>query len=108
MIVGLRRSVGDDRVILNTDRFVAVDIRALAGGTTADPPSLEPVALTLSMTPCPPPPSLAPMVRVEDQVDQIGESRGPWGAGVPPMRRSQESKVSGWAVDAPNRSPPPE
>ena len=30
VIVGLKSSVGDDRVILNTDRFVAVDIRALA------------------------------------------------------------------------------
>ena len=31
VIAGLRRSVGDDRVIVSTDRFVAVDIRATGG-----------------------------------------------------------------------------
>ena len=45
------------------------------------------------------------MVSVADQVDQIGESRAPWGAGAAQIRRSQDSKVSGWAVDAPRRSP---
>ena len=102
VLAGLRRSVRADRVIVSTDRFVALDIRALAGNAPATPAT--PVAMTLSMTPCPAAPSLAPMVRVADQVDQIGESRGPWGGGVAQIRRSQDSKVSGWAVDAPRRS----
>ncbi len=105
MIAGLRRSVGDGRVIVSTDRFVVVDIRALSGRAPAASASREPLALTLSMTPCPPPPSLAPMVSVGDQVDQIGESRAPWTAGGAQIRRSRDSKVSGWAVDGPKRAP---
>jgi hypothetical protein len=105
VVTGLQRSVGDERVIVSTDRFVAVDIRAIAGDATPVPHSVEPVALTLSMPPCPPTASLAAMVSVTDQVDQIGESRAPWGAGAAQIRRSQDAKVSGWAIDAPRRSP---
>jgi hypothetical protein len=103
VIAGLRRSVGDDHVIVSTDRFVVVDLRGLAASTTAVSP-LEPVALTLSMKPCPPPPSLAPMVSVVDQVEQIGESRAPWSKAAAQIRRSRDAKVSGWAVDGPSRS----
>jgi hypothetical protein len=102
VIASLRRSLGDARVIVSTDRFVAMDLRGVAAETKASP--LEPVALTLSMKPCPPPASLAPMVSVADQVDQIGESRAPWGKAAAQIRRSKDSKVSGWAVDAPRRS----
>jgi phosphoglycerol transferase len=105
VIAGLRRGAGDDRVIVSTDRFFAVDIRAAAGRSADAASSMDPVALTLSMTPCPPTASLAPMVSVSDQVDQIGENRAPWGAGTAQIRRSQEAKVSGWAIDAPRRSP---
>ncbi len=104
VMTALRRSVGDDRVIVSTDRFVAVDVRAVAGQAAA-PNSGEPVALTLSIPPCPPTASLAPVVSVTDQVDQIGENRAPWGAGAAQVRRSQNAKVSGWAIDAPRRSP---
>jgi hypothetical protein len=104
VIAGLRRIAGNDRVIVSTDRFFAVDIRGLAALTTTSPASLESVALTLSMTPCPPTPSLAPMVSVVDQVEQIGESRAPWTSGSALIRRSHDAKVSGWAVDAPRRS----
>ena len=96
------------------DRFVAVDIRTLAdgatgvtgatGATSAPAPAPAP-ALTLSMAPCPATPSLAPMVSVADQVDQIGESRSPWTATGALIRRALESKVSGWAVDGPRRAP---
>ena len=104
VVAGLRGVAGDDRVILSTDRFFAVDIGAPAGGRPADSPP-EAVALTLSMTPCPPPASLAPMVKVEDQVDQIGLSRAPFGATPASIRSAEDSKVSGWAVDAPSRAP---
>jgi len=104
IIAGLRRVAGDDRAILSTDRFFAVDLGALAGGGSTGP-SAGAVALTLSMTPCPPPASLAPMVKVEDQVDQIGLSRAPFGATPPSIRSAEDSKVSGWAVDAPSRAP---
>ncbi len=105
VITGLRRSIGDDRVIVSTDRFVAVNVSAMAGDALAARRSMEPVALTLSIPACPPAASLAAMVSVADQVDQIGESRAPWGAGAAQIRRSQDAKVSGWAVDAPRRSP---
>jgi phosphoglycerol transferase len=104
VIANLRRTVGDDRVILSTDRFMAVDIRALAESRATATPSQAP-ALTLSLAACAPTASLAPMVSVADQVDQIGESRSPWSAAGARIRRSQESKVSGWAVDGPRRVP---
>jgi phosphoglycerol transferase len=106
VIAGLRSSVADDRVIVNTDRFLAVDIRGRAADrSAAAATSSQPVAMTLSMAACPPTPSLAPMVSVADQVDQIGESRPPFGTGPARIRRSQDSKVSGWAVDGPRRAP---
>ena len=104
VVAGLRQVAGTDRVILSTDHFFAVDIGALAGGTSAGP-TPQAVALTLSMTPCPPPASLAPMVKVEDQVDQIGLSRAPFGATPSSIRSAEDSKVSGWAVDGPGRAP---
>jgi len=104
VVTDLRRSAGDDRVIISTDRFLAVDIRALADGRPVAGPARAP-ALTVSMTPCPPPASLGPIVSVADQVDQIGESRPPWGSSGAHVRRSQEWRVTGWAVDAPRRAP---
>jgi hypothetical protein len=100
----LRRTVGDDRVIVSTERFLAVDIRALADGRPAADPALAP-PLTPSMTPCPPTASLVPMVSIANQVDEIGESRPPWGALGAQVRGAQEWKISGWAVDAPSRAP---
>jgi phosphoglycerol transferase len=105
VIAGLKRAAGDDRVIVSTDRFFAVDIRAAGNSAAAAETTVEPVALTLSMMPCAPTPSLAAMVSVADQVDQIGDSRAPWGAGTAQIRRSQEAKVSGWAIDGPRRLP---
>ena len=104
VVAGLTGVAGDDRVILSTERFFAVHIGAPAGGRPTDT-TPEAVALTLSMTPCPPTASLAPMVKVEDQVDQIGLSRAPIGATPVSIRSAEDSKVSGWAVDAPSRAP---
>ena len=103
VIAALRRAAGDDRVLFSADRFVAVDIRTLADRPAVT--SAAAPALTLSMAACPPTASLAPMVSVADQVDLVGESRPPWGADGARIRRSQESKVAGWAVDGPRRAP---
>lgn len=104
VVAALGRVAGKDRVILSTDRFFAVDIAALAGGGQTNA-TQEAVPLTLSMTACPPTASLAPMVKVEDQVDQIGSSRAPFGATPASIPLAEDSKVSGWAVDAPSRAP---
>ena len=104
VVAGLKGVAGNDGVILNTDRFFAVAIGAPAATRSSDQ-TPEAVALTLAMTPCPPTASLAPMVKVEDQVDQIGSSRAPFGATPASIPLTEDSKVSGWAVDAPNRAP---
>ena len=103
---GLLRIFGTERVIAATDRFVAVNISKLPGreASGGDPSALETVALTLSLAPCGGQP-LVNVAKVEDQVDQIGESRAPFGDTGARIHSSIDSKVSGWAVDHPNRAP---
>ena len=105
VIAGLRSSVGDDRVIVNTDRFLCGGHQGAGGGRlTAAAPASQAVAMTLSMAACPPTPSLAPMVSVADQVDQIGESRPPFGSG--PARDSPVAGLEGVGVGG-RRAPGP-
>jgi hypothetical protein len=91
------RVVGDDRVIAETDRYVALDIRALAKASESPPVDMSTeVPATLSMDVC------------EGQtvviVDQIGANPGPFGARSPHVPGSGQFRVRGWAVDYSNRS----
>jgi hypothetical protein len=103
---GLRRIVGEEHAIAKNDRFVAFAIAGI-GSTedTADGASMEPVALTLSLSVCVGGPQVTNVVKVEDQVSQIGFSNAPCdqpGAHAPAV---EDFKVYGWAVDHPNRAP---
>ncbi len=102
----LLRIVGDEHLIAKNDRFVAFDIAGI-GSTEdiADAARMEPVALTLSLSVCVGGPQVANVVKVEDQVSQIGFSHAPFdqtGAHAP---TAEDFKVYGWAVDHPNRAP---
>jgi phosphoglycerol transferase len=94
----LLRIVGGDRVIAQTDRYIALDIRARGAGSEAPTiaPSTELVPMTLSMGPCKGQPLMT--------IDQIGATHAPFGAGSIPIPGSGAFKVSGWAVDHANRS----
>jgi hypothetical protein len=86
----LLRLVGNTRVILKTDRFVAADIVGL-GDTAADAGSMEPTPLTLSLPAC----GAESLMKF----DQIGATFAPFNDAGAQIPASGEFKVYGWAVD---------
>jgi hypothetical protein len=94
----LLRTVGDNHVIAQTDRYIAFNISALADGSksSAGARSTELVPATLSMEACEGQPLMI--------IDQIGAAHAPFGAGSLHVPSSGEFKISGWAVDHPHRS----
>jgi phosphoglycerol transferase len=105
MTSALLRVVGDDRVIAESDRFFAVNIAGIPEPLTARGELLEAVAVTLSLTPCVTQQPYAAVVKVEDQVNQIGMTFAPFDAAGAQVPSSEAFKVAGWAVDPPKRSP---
>jgi hypothetical protein len=109
MAAALQRATGDGHVIAQTERYLALDIRGLAGAgaasagvskggaPTASTPTTELVAATLSMTACKGQPPMSVL-------DQIGAARPPFGNGSVHVSSAGELRVSGWAVDHPSRS----
>ena len=119
----LLRVAGDGRVIAQTERYLAIDIRGLAtaeptghgkrgaaagesaaigaavsGAATAGGVApLELVPATLSLTACKGQPPMT-------VIDQIGTARSPFGAGSVHVSGANELRVSGWAVDHPGKS----
>jgi hypothetical protein len=102
----LLHAVGDNHVIAQTDRYLALDIRALAAAGATPPDasasaggaaSVELVPATLSLAPCKGQPPMT-------VIDQIGTARPPFGAGSVHVSGASEFRVSGWAVDHPGRS----
>jgi phosphoglycerol transferase len=91
----LLRTVGDTHVIAQTDRYLALDIRGLAGNASS-PAASELVSATLSLTACKGQPPMT-------VIDQIGSARAPFGAGSVHVSGANELRVSGWAVDHPSR-----
>jgi len=86
------RTVGGDRVIAETGRYIAFNIGALAGADeTPTVDSSTDVPTTLSMDACKGQPLMS--------VDQIGAAHAPFGAEPIHVARSGEFRVSGWAVD---------
>jgi phosphoglycerol transferase len=86
------RTVGDHRVIAETNRYVALNIRALADKREAlsvDGPT--DVAATVSMDAC--------RGQTLMNVDQIGEARAPFRGGPVRVSGGSAFRVSGWAVD---------
>src|SRR5262245_23438083 len=93
----IHRVVGDDRVIAETDRYVALDIRALAGLNETPRVDISTgVPATLSMDVC--------KGQTVVVVDQIGATPAPFGARSLPVPGSGQFSVWGWAVDYSNRS----
>jgi hypothetical protein len=86
----LLRITGDARLILRTDRFVAVDIRGLHNAA-ADTDSMESVPLTLGMPRC----NGEPLMKI----DQIGDTFAPFSDVGAQISSSADVKVVGWAVD---------
>jgi hypothetical protein len=94
LIAALERTVGDKNTIARTDRYLALNIGALAHESNAG--STELVPATLSMGACEGPPLMI--------IDQIGAARAPFDKGSVHLPRSGELKVSGWAVDKAHQS----
>jgi hypothetical protein len=94
----LLRTIGGNHVIAETDRYVALDISALADGTktSTGAGSTELVPATLSIDACEGGPLMI--------IDQIGAAHAPFGAGSVHVPGSGEFKIAGWAVDKPHRS----
>lgn len=94
----LRAAIGADGVLGETDRYVALDIRALAGSAAAARPRLstQPVLASTSIGPC--------GRAVPASFDWIGGTRVPLAATVP-LSGADGFKITGWAVDEPNNSP---
>jgi hypothetical protein len=86
----LLRIAGDTRVLLRTERFVAVDISGLHNAAD-DAGSMESVPLTLSVPRC----SGEPLAKI----DQIGDTFAPFSDVGAQISSSADFKVVGWAVD---------
>jgi len=85
----LLRIAGDTRLILRTDRYVAIGIGGLHNAGAAA--SMESLPLTLSLPRC----SGEPLARI----DQIGDTFGPWSDAGARVSASADFKVVGWALD---------
>jgi len=89
-------TVGDDRVIAESSRYIAVDIRSARAKETLDVDASTDVSSTLSMGTC------------EGQtlmnIDHIGAARAPFGPGLVRVSAGSEFRVSGWAVDRSTQS----
>src|SRR5262249_29430669 len=99
IVASLKRTVGDDHSLGQTDRYFALDISALAHDS-----NLLTLAGSTELVP-----ATASMVACEGQplmnIDQIGAAHAPFGAGSVHLPGSQALTVSGWAVDHPHRQP---
>ena len=92
----VRAPLGDQGVIAETERFIALDIRSLTRAAALPRLSTRPAPLSPGLAPCP---GQSQMV-----IDQVGRSHFPFNAGVAMVRRSRALKVTGWAVDQPSGS----
>jgi len=94
----LLRTVGGNHVIAQTDRYIALDIRALADGskTSTNARSMELIPATLSMGACEGRPLMT--------IDQISAIHAPFGEGSVHVSVSGDFKIVGWAVDHAHRS----
>jgi hypothetical protein len=93
--------VGQDRIIAQSDRYLALNISALAARTS---PASKSLAAAMSSDLAPASESLGackgPSLTV---IDQMGTTHAPFGTGVIHVAGSGAIKVSGWAVDHPHR-----
>jgi phosphoglycerol transferase len=88
----VRAAVSTGDVIAETDRYIAFDLRSLAGALDAAAPRLPtaPSLATAGMRPCGTEPLMG--------IDQVGPARG-LGQGAIRINRSRGLKIVGWTVD---------
>jgi hypothetical protein len=91
----IRAGLRGNPVIAETDRYLAVDIRSLAGANEAAMPALpaRPMPATLAMPIC----NGQPLMNIE----LIGATRSPFDGSPIHVPGSGVFKVAGWAVDQP-------
>ena len=96
-IAALREGLGGGTVIAETERYIALDLRSLAGSAAGSRPRLltQHVVASASIGPC----GSLPLA----MIDQIGAARGPFET-APSVRAASGFKVVGWAVDQANES----
>jgi hypothetical protein len=92
-IAAVRAPLGDQGVLAETERFVALDIRSLTGPATLPRLSTRPAPLSPGVPACP---GQSPMV-----IERVGRAHLPFNAGVAMVRRSRALKVTGWGIDQP-------
>jgi phosphoglycerol transferase len=90
---GIRAGLGANGVIAETDRYVALDLRSLAGAGDANAPllSAKPMPVTAAMGAC--------GGQTMTNIDRIGPNTAPFGEATLHVPGSGELNVSGWAVD---------
>ena len=95
----IRGTVSAADVIAETDRYIAFDIRALAGTMDAGAARLPvgPVLATASMPSCGAKPLMA--------IDQIGSNRAVVGPGGIRIKTGRALRVRGWTVDQEHEAP---
>jgi hypothetical protein len=89
----IRAGLGGNDVIAQTERYIAFDIRSLAGApeAAARPLSRGPTIATLAMGAC----GGQPLANI----DRIGLNTAPFGGAPLHVAVSGELEISGWAVD---------
>jgi phosphoglycerol transferase len=96
-IAAVREGLGGGTVIAETERYIALDLRSLAGSAAGSRPRLQTqlVVASASIGEC--------GGRPVATIDQIGAARAPFMT-APSVRGSSGFKVIGWAVDHANNS----
>ena len=94
----LGAALGTHDPIAQTDRYLALDIRALAGIEEAAVPRLStsPSLVSEGLIACGDPPLM--------NIDRVGVHTAPFDGAPLPIRTTGELKISGWAVDQVSRS----
>lgn len=89
----IRAGLGANSIIAQTDRYIALDIRSLAGASEAatQPLPALPMPATLAMGVC----NGQPLMNIE----RIGVATSPFNGRLIHIPGSGEFKVAGWAVD---------
>jgi hypothetical protein len=94
----IRAGLGGNDTIAQTDRYIALDVRSLAGASETAGPKLSrrPIPATLAMGVCAGQPLMS--------IDQIGVTRAPFSGASIHVSGSGGFKVAGWAVDQPREA----
>ena len=88
--------LGEGSVLAETERYVAFDLRTLAGRAALPRLPVHPEPMSVGMRPCT---GQTPMT-----VERAGRARLPFPAGVATVNGSHPIKITGWGIDRPGAS----